>query len=149
MTRQRQLIYNIIQRADDHPTAEMIYARAKAEMPSIAFGTVYRNLKLMVDAGEILHIPVAGEPDRYDKTIRPHEHMQCIECGRVADCDPGDLKSYFSSKIGEEIVSYTLNFFYICNECRQKRKRRIIKNEHKMLTGGACRKNKNLWRIKV
>ena len=46
MTRQRQLIYNIIQRADDHPTAEMIYARAKAEMPSIAFGTVYRNLKL-------------------------------------------------------------------------------------------------------
>lgn len=51
MTRQRQLIYNIIQRADDHPTAEMIYARAKAEMPSIAFGTVYRNLKLMVDAG--------------------------------------------------------------------------------------------------
>lgn len=68
MTRQRQLIYNIIQRADDHPTAEMIYARAKAEMPSIAFGTVYRNLKLMVDAGEILHIPVAGEPDRYDKT---------------------------------------------------------------------------------
>ena len=114
MTRQRQLIYNIIQRADDHPTAEMIYARAKAEMPSIAFGTVYRNLKLMVDAGEILHIPVAGEPDRYDKTIRPHEHMQCIECGRVADCDPGDLKSYFSSKI---------NLFYICNECRQKRKR--------------------------
>ena len=114
MTRQRQLIYNIIQRADDHPTAEMIYARAKAEMPSIAFGTVYRNLKLMVDA---------GEPDRYDKTIRPHEHMQCIECGRVADCDPGDLKSYFSSKIGEEIVSYTLNLFYICNECRQKRKR--------------------------
>ena len=85
MTRQRQLIYNIIQRADDHPTAEMIYARAKAEMPSIAFGTVYRNLKLMVDAGEILHIPVAGEPDRYDKTIRPHEHMQCIECGRVAE----------------------------------------------------------------
>ena len=123
MTRQRQLIYNIIQRADDHPTAEMIYARAKAEMPSIAFGTVYRNLKLMVDAGEILHIPVAGEPDRYDKTIRPHAHMQCIECGRVADCDPGDLKSYFSSKIGEEIVSYTLNLFYICNECRQKRKR--------------------------
>ena len=139
MTRQRQLIYNIIQRADDHPTAEMIYARAKAEMPSIAFGTVYRNLKLMVDAGEILHIPVAGEPDRYDKTIRPHEHMQCIECGRVADCDPGDLKSYFSSKIGEEIVSYTLNFFYICNEDRSG-KGRIIKNEHKMLTGGACRK---------
>lgn len=123
MTRQRQLIYNIIQRADDHPTAEMIYARAKAEMPSIAFGTVYRNLKLMVDAGEILHIPVAGESDRYDKTIRPHEHMQCIECGRVADCDPGDLKSYFSSRIGEEIVSYTLNLFYICNECRQKQKR--------------------------
>ena len=92
-------------------------------MPSIAFGTVYRNLKLMVDAGEILHIPVAGEPDRYDKTIRPHEHMQCIECGRVADCDPGDLKSYFSSKIGEEIVSYTLSLFYICNECRQKQKR--------------------------
>lgn len=137
MTRQRQLIFDIIQRADDHPTAEMIYARAKAEMPSIAFGTVYRNLRLMAEAGEILHIAVAGEPDRYDKTVRPHEHMQCIGCGKVEDCEPGDLKSYFSSKIGEEIVSYTLNLFFICKECRQKQKH---ENEQNTLTGGACRK---------
>lgn len=122
MTRQRQLIYNIIQRADDHPTAEMIYARAKAEMPSIAFGTVYRNLKLMVDAGEILHIPL---PVSRTDTTRPFARMNTCSVSNAAGLPTvtGRSKSYFSSKIGEEIVSYTLNLFYICNECRQKRKR--------------------------
>ena len=49
MTRQRQLIYKIIMNTEGHLSADEIFGYAKAEMPSIALGTVYRNLRLMVE----------------------------------------------------------------------------------------------------
>ena len=48
MTRQRQLIFDLIMAAPEHRTAEEIYDLARAEMPSLARGTVYRNLGLLV-----------------------------------------------------------------------------------------------------
>ena len=53
MTKQRQLILDIINRSCSHPSAEEIYREAKQIMPSIALGTVYRNLGLMAKDGEI------------------------------------------------------------------------------------------------
>lgn len=44
MTKQRILILNIIKTTDGHLTAEEIFNIAKARMPNIALGTVYRNL---------------------------------------------------------------------------------------------------------
>ena len=71
MTKHRQLIHRIIQEADDHLTADQIYFLAKQEMPSIAIGTVYRNLNLMVKDEEIRRVQLAGEPDRFDRALLP------------------------------------------------------------------------------
>ena len=49
MTRQRALIARILRDASKHLTAEEIYHLARQSMPSIAVGTVYRNLKLMTE----------------------------------------------------------------------------------------------------
>ena len=59
MTRQRQLIYKIIMNTEGHLSADEIFGYAKAEMPSIALGTVYRNLRLMVEDKEIRQIVTA------------------------------------------------------------------------------------------
>lgn len=117
MTEQRRLIHSIICESDRHPTAEMIYQIAKSRMPSIAIGTVYRNLKLMVAAGEIRHIAVYGQPDRYDKTIANHDHFFCVDCGRVIDCNIEDLTGYITDRTGIEVLSYELNAYYRCDEC--------------------------------
>ena len=47
MTRQRRLILDLMQKSPRHLTADEIFAQARREMPNIARGTVYRNLKLM------------------------------------------------------------------------------------------------------
>ncbi|HOQ07039.1 MAG TPA: transcriptional repressor [Clostridiales bacterium] len=118
MTRQRKTILNIIKISNEHMTAEEIYMKAKKVMPSIAIGTVYRNLGLMTEAGEIRRIPIPDSPDRYDKSTKPHEHLVCQKCGEVHDVFIDGLMEYLSRQTGVEITGYDLSLRFICENCR-------------------------------
>lgn len=117
MTKQRQLIWNIIQQSCEHMTADEIYQLAKRQIPSIAIGTVYRNLKLMAQAGEILRLNMQDSPDRYDKTRICHEHLTCKYCGKLKDVQVHNLKEILEQQIVETLDSYHLNMYYVCPEC--------------------------------
>ncbi len=82
-TEQKSLILNIVRESCDHPTAEMVYERARQVISTISLGTVYRNLARLADAGEILRIP--SVIDRFDHTTERHAHFICTECGEVYD----------------------------------------------------------------
>ena len=41
----------------DHPTADTVYQEIRNIIPNISLGTVYRNLSLLSDRGEILRLP--------------------------------------------------------------------------------------------
>lgn len=71
MTRQRRLILELMQQSPRHLTADEIFAQARTRMPNIARGTVYRNLKLMEQAGEIARLEMPDGADRFDKTAAP------------------------------------------------------------------------------
>lgn len=117
MTKQRKLIHTLIAQSCEHPTAEMIYAAAKKIIPSIAVGTVYRNLKLMVDANEIRKISIPGEPDRYDRTLTPHGHMLCVNCCKVIDFSVEGIEHSIKERIGTKVFSYELSVRGICQNC--------------------------------
>ncbi len=117
MTKQRRIIHSIINNSCEHLCADGIYLEAKKQMPGIAIGTVYRNLGLMVEAGEIRKIPVAGHPDRYDKSTKPHDHMLCEECGRLVDLSIGDISELIEDKTGTFVKSYELYVNGICSDC--------------------------------
>lgn len=120
LTEQRRLIYEIVMQACNHPTAEEIYLEAKRKRPSIAIGTVYRNLGILSENGDILHIPIIDGPDRYDKTLSPHEHMTCTLCGRVVDAKIGNLIEHLRALSGLDIKSYELNLKGICPCCLEE-----------------------------
>jgi len=105
----------------EHMSAEEIYMKAKQIQPSIAIGTIYRNLGLMVKAGEIRRIVIPNAPDRFDKSLHPHEHLVCQECGKLSDISVCDLKDYLESKTGIKILGYDLNLKYVCKECERER----------------------------
>lgn len=99
-------------------TAEEIYREAKKVCPGISLGTVYRNLKLMTEEGEIKRIPVVDGPDRYDRTVAPHDHLLCKVCQRICDLPSFDLKKELFLKVGVEVDSYELTVRYVCPACR-------------------------------
>ena len=117
MTKQRRLITDILRQQQGHLTAEQVYLAAKQEMPSIAMGTVYRNLGLMVEAGELRRVRIPDEPDRFDCILQPHEHMICERCGEVRDVTLDDLTGLLSERIGARVTSYELSIRYVCPDC--------------------------------
>ena len=55
-SRQREAIKNYLTGREDHPTADMVYTAIRKIYPNISLGTVYRNLTLLADQGEIMKI---------------------------------------------------------------------------------------------
>ena len=53
-SRQRESIKNCLMNRTDHPTADALYLSIREEFPNISLGTVYRNLNLLVELGEIM-----------------------------------------------------------------------------------------------
>lgn len=120
-TIQRDLVLNAVRSLRDHATAEEIYEAITKEYPNIGKGTVYRNLGILAEDGEILKISLPGEPDRYDHTVKKHQHCKCIKCGRIYDVEI-DLPESFGDKItndhGIKIVDVDILFKGICPDCQ-------------------------------
>ena len=70
-SRQRECIKKFLATRYDHPTAETIYLNVKKDFPNISLGTVYRNLSLLTQLGEIKKLTTSIGPDRFDGNISP------------------------------------------------------------------------------
>lgn len=79
-SKQRESIKKFLISRYDHPTAETVYMNIKEEFPNISLGTVYRNLSLLADIGEIQKLSTGIGPDRFDGNPKPHYHFICKEC---------------------------------------------------------------------
>lgn len=137
-SRNRDMILDIVLCGNQHLTAEQIYLRAKQISPSIVMATVYNNLNRLVDEGRLRRIQAADAVARYDKPTR-HDHLCCIKCGRLADIQLEDLRERLCAASGREVLSYDLNLYYICDECRQDGER--TKNENGPLSRSPNRDN--------
>lgn len=85
-TIQRSLVLAAMQKLN-HPTADDIYSAIKTQYPSISRGTVYRNLALLVEHGNLRKVQLAGGADHFDITLRNHYHITCRSCGKMIDAD--------------------------------------------------------------
>ena len=74
-TLQRRLVLETVQRMHNHPTAEEIFREISSENTLISKATVYRNLKILSEQGEIQHIPIPNGADCFDFNNTPHYHM--------------------------------------------------------------------------
>ena len=118
MTKQQTLICDILANIHDHLTAEQIFFRARETMPSIAMGTIYRNLNQLSQEGSIRRLTVPGQPDRFDRNPTPHGHLVCKHCGHLEDLFLPDLVPYLQELSGQDITHYELTMGYICPHCK-------------------------------
>ncbi|MDD6176225.1 MAG: transcriptional repressor [Firmicutes bacterium] len=122
MTRQRLAIEHVIRSSREHFTAEQIYFQARRELPSLAIGTVYRNLNQMVEQGQLRRLTMPGAADRFDRFVDPHPHLICPDCGCVFDCKIDGLKDFLQQKTGVPLCSYELTLCGPCPKCAAKNK---------------------------
>lgn len=122
MTKQRQLILEIMNQSDRHLTADEIFFLAKLKMPSIAMATVYNNLNAMNDAGLINRLHIDGVADCFDKITEPHNHLLCDGCGKITDIRLPWLADRLEQELHTEVEDFELTVHYVCRDCRQKKR---------------------------
>jgi len=119
VTKQRLAIRRIIQDSPRPLLAQEILELAKPIVPALSLGTVYRNLKAMVEEGDLKAVFLPGENPRYEPSGRHHHHhFQCLHCRRVYDIDacPGELSDLAPS--GFVVEDHELTLYGRCAECR-------------------------------
>lgn len=121
-SRQRDAIRENLVGRYDHPTAESVYSDIKKDFPNISLGTVYRNLSLLSELGEIQKISTGTGPDRFDGNPKPHCHFQCRTCSSVLDipfeCE-ADLAAQVSKNFAGVIEGTSIHFYGLCPNCNK------------------------------
>jgi len=124
-SRQRESIKEYLMSTKEHPTADVIYQHVREENPKISLGTVYRNLTLLVDLGEVRKISTGDGTDHFDADTSAHSHYFCRCCHRLMDVDvtPSVDQILAASSAGIGAVEQaSLLFTGICKDC-------VINNE--------------------
>lgn len=116
---QREAIREALMSVNTHPTASEIYDMVRERIPNISLGTVYRNLSMLANEGEILRISTGEGTERFDATTDSHCHLVCAECGGVSDIElPADELDRAAENIsGAKVERHSLIFYGVCANC--------------------------------
>lgn len=122
LTRQRQVVLDVVQSGDTHPTAAEVFEAARGKMPGISFATVYNSLRFLKREGLLREVAFGGGASRYDRETDRHDHAICSACGTLVDFDlPGTVELIRSAaratRFKPESVHLTL--VGLCPDCRE------------------------------
>ena len=124
-SRQREMIKEFLMTRKDHPTADIIYTdivymNVRRQNPNISLGTVYRNLTLLADIGEIARLRVGDGVDHFDADTSPHYHFVCTECGAVIDLEMSSIENITElagAGFDGHIAGHVTYFYGTCGSC--------------------------------
>ncbi len=97
-TPQREVVYDVLLKKRDHPTADEVFARVKSGLPTISLATVYNCLETLVQCDLVRAVNFERSPTRYCPNLRPHAHFHDEQTGKTHDIDlPPELLEKVSS----------------------------------------------------
>jgi len=132
LTRQRQILLDLIDKTRDHLDAEQLYKLAKVRDSKINRVTVYRTIKMLKETGlvdelDLMHY--SGDQHYYETRLKQeHAHVICLRCGRVEEFfgDPlQKLRRQIESHLGFQILLARTEVGGYCSHCQALRAQEI------------------------
>lgn len=123
LTRHRQVVLEVVMRAEKHLTAQEIYDRVRQVLPGTAYATVYNALAYLVDRGLIQEVRLGEGPALYDPNVDRHDHVICRRCRRVLDYQFPDLVANLvrvAEQTGFQVERAHVIVEGLCPECRNQ-----------------------------
>ena len=119
VTAPRRSIVNLLDLKEGGFTVEEI----ACELPKVGRATVYRTIKLLMDAGVVCRVALPDGTPKYSLArIEHHHHTVCVSCGNVgefsADMIEGLIRSIGKDMAGE-IVGHRMEFHIVCEACAE------------------------------
>ena len=120
-TRQREVILETFLDRGGHVSSEELHRVVRDENPGIGYTTVYRTMKLLVDAGLAEETHFDDGVVRYEPEHRHHDHLVCTVCGKIIEFESEKIERA-QSKIAEDLdffIEWHRHELYgRCSDCR-------------------------------
>lgn len=114
MTEQRRVILRVLGSAEDHPSVESVYERARQIDSSISIATVYRTLSLLDELELVIRHEFHEGHSRYEVNRDHHHHLVDLETGAVVEFQNEELenlKEKIARDLGYELVDHRLELY--------------------------------------
>ena len=119
-SRQREAIKEYLSNTKEHPTADTVYLNIRKIQPNISLGTVYRNLNLLVDQGDVIKLNGMDGSDHFDGCTDLHYHFLCNGCGSIYDLEMESIDridSIANKNFPGKVEGHMTYFYGTCQEC--------------------------------
>jgi Fe2+ or Zn2+ uptake regulation protein len=121
LTPLRQVILEVVQASEDHPTAREVFARSLSRSPKLSFATVYNALNHLTAVGRLRALRFGDGAVRFDPMTGRHDHILCRACGALFDAvglrEP--VLPDGAAPAGFRVEEVTVTFQGLCAACRE------------------------------
>ena len=117
MTDQRRVIAQVLSDASDHPSVEDVYQRAHQVDDKISLSTVYRTVRLFVDAGILESHDFGDGRARLEAVAESHhDHLIDLKSGRVIEFRNEEiekLQERVARELGFRLMDHRLELYAV------------------------------------
>ncbi len=117
-TAQREAIVEQFFRVTDHISIEELLAKVRRRHPKVGYATVYRTLKLLVDAGLASERQFGDGQARYEVAGQHHDHLICAKCGLILEFEDDEierLQERIAQRLGGfAVVAHRHELYALC-----------------------------------
>jgi len=123
VTHQRQVLYEVMQGMEGHPSPEEVYACVREQIPSISLATVYKNIHLFVESGVLREVSLHHGSVRVEMNDEAHHHMVCSRCKMITDIGEAELGLEPKRQMlpgGFLVERYSVDVIGVCAKCQNE-----------------------------
>ncbi len=125
VTRQRDLVAQVVLLSHDHPSVEGIRRSLKERGEHVGTATVYRTLEVLVESGLVRAHDFGEGFKRYEPMLAQadHEHLICERCGRVVEFQNERLERMLPIIADEHAFQHQrhrIEIYGVCRDCRRR-----------------------------
>jgi len=121
-TQQRELIVDYFFKSREHVSIDDLLARVRKRNSKVGYATVYRTLKLLVEAGLAMQRQFGDGQARFELAGEHHDHLICTKCGLIIEFEDDEieqLQDKVAERFGFDVERHRHELYGKCSDCRQ------------------------------
>ena len=117
-TAPRKAIARLLEQKHDTFTLEAL----NEELPSVGRATVFRTIKLLLEAGAVCKLATIDGSQMYSlcRIGHHHHHSVCIQCGAVEEFRAAAVERLISAigaEVPGEVIDHRIELYVVCDSC--------------------------------
>ena len=131
LTPQRRFIVEEFLALNGHYGIEELHDHLRKKGKLIDPSTIFRTLKLLVQAGVAVERHFANGRTKFDVNVAHHDHLICLQCGKIVEFDSPTLENVQARIVrdhGFQMEYHKHEIYGYCGSCKKERHKKGTEN---------------------